>query len=93
MSLLRAYLVVGLTGLIGTLLGGIVGVIASKMIPEYIRALFPQSANDSWFEPLPVGLGAGMTRGLWIGLAVGSIVLITTTWHRTHRGGEDGAGW
>lgn len=93
MSILRACLFLCLTAFIGALAGGFVGAMVALRIPNYVRAILAIPANDPSFEPMELGLGIGFTRGLYVGLAIGTVALIMSTWHRAKRGNEEGPGW
>jgi len=56
--------------------GMLLGVAIAGFIPTYYREIFG-AVNDPSFEPYAVGLGLGLTQGIFCGLVSGSVVLIS----------------
>jgi hypothetical protein len=84
MNLLRAYFILGLTGLIGGALGGIIGMLLGVCAPDYYRGVF-RAHDVPGFDPLQVGLGLGVSQGIPLGLAAGAVVLIVMTWYNSRK--------
>jgi hypothetical protein len=81
MSILRAYLIVFLSGIAGACFGGMVGYVMAVVLPGYYRGVF-RAGGEVWFDPVQVGLGLGVTQGLLIGLALGAVVVLAVAWYR-----------
>jgi hypothetical protein len=82
MSLLRSYLIVCLSGIVGACVGAGIGYLLGIAAPGYYRGVLSAGA-EAWFDPVHVGIGLGVTQGLPAGLVIGSIVVVVTAWSRS----------
>jgi len=89
MSLLRAYLIVCLSGVAGACAGAGIGYLLGTAAPGYYRAVFI-AGGEAWFDPMHVGIGLGVTQGLPVGLVIGSLVVVVTAWSRSRNPGTVG---
>lgn len=80
-AVLRAYLVVCLSGLAGACAGCGVGYLLGAAAPGYYRGVFPVG-GEAWFNPLHVGVGLGVSQGLLVGLVAGALVAVAASWRR-----------
>jgi len=85
MSLRRATTAVFLCTLLFSGLGGTVGFLLGKLIPDYYRAVFSHG-DAPFFDPVQVGLGLGLTQGMVGGAAIGLILVGLVAWHNTRSG-------
>lgn len=81
-SLLRAYLIVCLSGVAGACAGSGIGYLLGTAAPGYYRGMFI-AGGEAWFDPVHVAIGLGVTQGLPAGLAIGSLLVMVTAWSRS----------
>jgi len=56
--------------------------------PDYYRGVF-HAVNNPDFDPISVGVGLGLTQGIFAGLLVGCVVVFTVAWYRSRRAKYD----
>jgi hypothetical protein len=66
---------------VGGCVGGGIGYLVSHYSPDYLRGLYPVG-GEPWFNPLHVGTGLGIARGLLVGLAAGAVGVLAVSWLR-----------
>ncbi len=89
MSILRAYLIICLSGVAGVCAGGGIGYLLGIAVPGYYRGVF-RAGGEAWFDPIQVGIGLGVSQGLPAGLAIGSLVVVVVAWSRSRNPGTVG---
>jgi hypothetical protein len=75
MSILRAFVIIVLSGLVAAGLGGAIGLGLGTLIPGYYSAMFRRGGPPLPNEPA-IGLALGLTQGLAAGLAIGCVVVL-----------------
>ncbi|MHC4406687.1 MAG: hypothetical protein ACYTG0_44255, partial [Planctomycetota bacterium] len=63
MTLQKAVAVIVASTIVLALVGLGVGFALGKLVPEYYRSVF-SGGRDPRFDPVPVGIGQGLTQGL-----------------------------
>ena len=61
-------------GIVFACIGGATGALIANVAPEYYRTVFRYRDLAS-FNPLQVGIGLGVTQGIWAGVAISFAVL------------------
>lgn len=79
---LRAHLIVCLSGVVGMCVGGGGGYLLGITTPTCFRSTF-QAGMQPWFNPAHVGIGFGASQGLLIGLSAGTLLVLTVAWRRS----------
>lgn len=59
--------------------GGLVGATLGPVAPAYYRGIF-QGGDQPDFDPVQVGLGLGVSRGLICGVLAGVAVVLAAAW-------------
>ena len=85
MSIRKAFLLLVSTTLFFTILGGVVGLILGKYLPNYYKYIF-RDGDDTEFDPLAVGVGQGLTQGITAGAIIAVILLVVMVWHDVRTG-------
>lgn len=62
-------------------LGGGVGYALGKHLPSYYRSIFEGGQSET-FDPLAVGIGQGLTQGIFAGAGIGVLLVIVLAWYR-----------
>jgi hypothetical protein len=89
-SLLRAYLILCLSGVTGACSGGGIGYLLGIATPGFYRGMFI-AGGETEFNPVQVAIGLGVELGLPAGLVIGSLVVVTTAWFRNRGEGTVGS--
>ncbi len=84
MTILRGFLVIGLSALVCGAVGAGIGSALGVLAPDYYRGVFPQG-NPADFHPVQLGLALGLTQGLVCGLLVGCVVVLAVAWYNSRR--------
>ncbi|MAS93741.1 MAG: hypothetical protein CMO55_11170 [Verrucomicrobiales bacterium] len=88
MNYRRSILTIFLSGIIFSLLGGTIGFLLGKFLPDYYQGVFSAGQNPE-FNPIAVGVGQGVTQGLMAGIAIGLIVIIIDVLSQARRHRKD----
>jgi hypothetical protein len=78
-TVLRAFLIIGLSALVGVVIGGSIGCSLGFLAPGFYRSFFPM-AHAADFQPVEIGIGLGLTQGLGLGLLIGCVVVLAVAW-------------
>jgi hypothetical protein len=84
MTVFKGFLIVILSGIAFALAGGLIGWTIGTAMPGYYRAVM-RSGNEPWFDPVAVGLGAGLTEGLVCGVMVGCVIVLAVAWYNSRQ--------
>lgn len=76
MSILRAFVTVLVSGVVGAALGTLIGYTLAVVTPGYYATVFPGAARTPGFNPVEVGIGLGLSQGLIVGLVIGCVVVL-----------------
>jgi hypothetical protein len=76
-----ANVIVLASAVVGGCVGGGIGYLLGRYSPDSLRGLYPMG-GEPWFDPLHVGIGLGIARGLLVGLAAGVLGVLAVSWHR-----------
>ena len=81
MTIRQAFTLVLATTLAFTAIGGLIGFLLGRFLPNYYRSIFIQGREPD-FDPLAVGVGQGLTQGVTAGAVVGVSLVALMTWYR-----------
>jgi hypothetical protein len=84
MTVLRGFLIVGVSTLVCGLIGTGVGYLLGVHAPGYYRTVF-RSGLTPQFDPVEMGIGLGLTQGLVAGLVVGCVIVLAVAWYNSRR--------
>jgi len=84
MTVFKSFVIILLSGLVGTVAGGALGYTLAIVAPAYYRGVF-EGGRDPDFDPVAVGLGLGLSQGLIVGLLVGAVVVLAVSWYNARR--------
>lgn len=87
MNIRKAFLLLTSTTIFFTVLGGLVGFLLGKYLPNYYKSIF-RNGQDAEFDPLAMGVGQGLTQGITAGAVIAIIFLIVMVWHDVKSGGQ-----
>jgi len=84
MTVLRGFLIVGVSTFVCGLIGMGVGYLLGVHAPGYYRTVF-RSGFTPQFDPVEMGIGLGLTQGLVAGLVVGCMIVLAVAWYNSRR--------
>lgn len=79
MTVIRGFVIVILSGLVFGGAGACIGWLLAVLAPDFYRAIFRMPPGSA-IDPVQVGVGVGLVNGVMIGLGLGTIIVIITTW-------------
>lgn len=68
-----------ISGLMFGAFGALIGWVLAVLTPGYYRSVFNADNSDIW----QIGVGLGLTQGLFAGLVVGCVVVLAAAWYRS----------
>jgi hypothetical protein len=83
MSMIKGFLIIVACGLVFGVCCGACGYALGRFVPGYYRSVF--FARNREFDPEAVGLGLGVSQGLFAGLLIGCVVVLAVAWYRSRR--------
>jgi hypothetical protein len=90
-TLTRGLLIVATTTAAAAVLGSGLGYALGVFTPDYYRMVFHVPPGMP-LDPVQVGVGLGLTQGLFAGLAAGSVVVASVAWCASRREQAQGRG-
>ena len=60
--------------------GAVVGYAIGRLLPAFFRAMLPGGGRED-ADPIQVGIGLGLVNGIWLGVAVGGVIVACVTWY------------
>ena len=82
MTVAKALITVFLTAAVLGVTGGLVGLALGEWTPDYVRQMFPRGDHPD-FDPVQMGVGAGVNQGLIWGIVVGLVIVGLVSWHQS----------
>lgn len=79
MTCTRAVVTVLASTLLLAAVGGGIGFLLGRFVPDYYRGMF-RDGYAPHFDPVSVGLGQGLTQGMAGGVVVGLVIVALLCW-------------
>jgi hypothetical protein len=84
MTITKGFRIIILSGFAFALGGGVIGYAIAVILPGYYRGVF-RNSREPWFDPVDVGVGLGLSQGLFFGLVLGAVVVLAVAWYNSRR--------
>ena len=84
MTIIKGFLIIILSGIAFAVGGCLIGYGLARLAPGYYRGVL-SSGRETWFDPVAVGIGLGLTQGLLCGLILGAVVVLAVAWYNASR--------